>query len=443
MYKHILVALDGKPESEQALKQAVALAKITGASITGISVMEKLPAYAASVGEVEDAKNEFKKFFTGLQDGAVKVAEASGVSMKTTIKAGNAAQTIVHFAEENGVDLIVVGVDGQRGLGNTADKITENASCSVLVARVSLPSIRVKDAMTRNVITISPSTSLSQVVELMIEKELKSLLVLEGEKIVGIITGGDLLARTGMSLRLSLQRTLPADILSGQIRHLAEEGKTAKDIMTSPVITIGEDDHITQATTLMVEKNIKRLPVVDKLGKLTGILSRVDILALVASGGPSSELFPTAIGGAARTAGDVMFRDIPTVSPESSLSEVINKILSTPLRRVVVTDEERHILGIIVDRDLVKAMPHGKTGGLRNILSHFTHTPVEATNLNGEAGEVMSKDVYFVRPDTPLTEVIQTMIDKRIKRLVVGDEDRRLVGMVSRESILRVLAGNK
>jgi hypothetical protein len=55
----------------------------------------------------------------------------------------------------------------------------------------------------------------------------------------------------------------------------------------------------------------------------------------------------------------------------------------------------------------------------------------------------MSKDVFFVRPDTPLTEVIQTMIDKRIKRLVVGDEERRLVGMVSRESILRVLAGNK
>ena len=443
MYKHILVALDGKPESEQALKQAVALAKITGASLTGISVMEKLPAYAASVGEVEDAKNEFKKFFTRVQDNAVNLSEASGVSMKTIIRAGNAAQTIVRYAEENGVDLIVVGVDGQRDLGNTADKITENASCSVLVARVSLPSIRVKDAMTRNVISISPSTPLSQVVEMMIEKELKSLLVLEGEKIVGIITGGDLLARTGMGLRLSLQRTLPADMLSEQIRHLAEEGKTAKDIMTTPVITIGEDEHITQATALMVEKNIKRLPVLDKQGKLAGIISRLDVLALVASSGPSSEVFPAIAGSSARMAGDILFRDVPTVGPESSLNEVINKILSTPLRRVVVTDEERHILGIIVDRDLVKILPHGKVSGLQNILSHLSHKHVDVLNLRGEAGDVMSKDVFFVRPDTPLTEVIQTMVDKRIKRLVVGDEERRLVGMVSRESILRVMAGNK
>jgi len=442
MYKHILVALDGKPESEQALKQAVALAKITGASLTGMSVIEKLPAYAASVGEVEDAKNEFERFFTRIQDGAVNVAEASGVSMKTAIRAGNASQTIIHYAEENGVDLIVVGVDGQRGLGNTADKITENASCSVLVARVSLPSIRVKDAMTKNVISIRPSTSLSQVVELMIKKGLKALLVIEHEKILGIITGGDLLARTGMRLRLSLQRTLPADILFEQIRRLAEEGKTAKDIMTSPVITIEQDKHITQATALMVEKNIKRLPVLDKHGKLAGILSRVDVLALVASSGPSSELFPAVAGTAARTAGDIMLRDVPTVGPESSLNEVVNKILSTPLRRVVVTDEERHILGIIVDRDLIKTMPHGKTGGLRNILSYLSHTPVDVANLKGEAGDVMSKEVYFVQPDTPLAEVIQTMIDKRIKRLVVGDEERHLVGMISRESILRVMVGN-
>jgi len=442
MYKHILVALDGSLESEQALKQAIALAGLVGASLTGISVIEKLPAYAASVGEVQEMKDEFEGFFAGVQDNAAKAAKAGGVDLKTILRAGNAAHTIVHYAAENGVDLIVMGAIGRRGLGGTADKVTENAACSVLVARVSLPSIRVRDAMTSAVTAISPTTPLSQVVELLIEKGLKATPVVENGKIIGIITGGDLLARAGMGLRISLQRILPADLFSEQIRQLAEEGKTAKDIMTSPVVTIDDDEHVTRAAALMSEKNIKRLPVVNKQGELVGVISRLDILALVASGGPSSELFPAIAGATARTAGDIMFRNVPTVTLDANLNEVINKILTTPLRRVVVTDEGRHVLGIIVDTDLVKATPQRKAGWLPNILSRFSNVPTELVNFTENAGDVMTREVFAVQPDTPLTDVIRLMIDKQIKRLVVTDEDKRLVGMVSRESILRVLISN-
>ena len=442
MYKHILVALDGSLESDQALKQAVALARLAGASLTGISVIEKLPAFAASVGEVEEMKNEFEVFFAGVQDSALKAAKAGGLDMKTINRAGNAAHTIVHYAEENGVDLIVMGANGRRGLGGTADKVTENASCSVLVARVSLPSIRVRDAMTSEVTAISPTTPLSQVVELLIEKGLKATPVVENGKIIGIITGGDLLTRAGMGLRISLQRVLPANIFSEQIQHLAEEGKTAKDIMTSPVVTIGADEHVTKAAALMAEKNIKRLPVVNKQGELVGIISRLDILALIASGGSSSELFLAIAGASARTAGDIMFRNVPTVALDANLNEVINKILATPLRRVVVTDEGRHVLGIIVDTDLVKATPYKKAGWLPNILSRFSNAPTDLVNFTEKAVDVMSREVFAVQPDTPLTDVIRLMVDKQIKRLVVTDEEKRLAGMVSRESILRVMISN-
>lgn len=56
MFKHILIGFDGTPGSEQALKLGVALASMTGASLVALSVEEKLPAYAASVGEVEETK---------------------------------------------------------------------------------------------------------------------------------------------------------------------------------------------------------------------------------------------------------------------------------------------------------------------------------------------------------------------------------------------------
>lgn len=100
------------------------------------------------------------------------------------------------------------------------------------------------------------------------------------------------------------------------------------------------------------------------------------------------------------------------------------------------------MLGIIVDTDLVKAGPQAKGGGLQNILSRLLHVPVDPLSLEGTASDVMSKEVFSVGPDAPLTDVIQMMIEKRIKRLVVADEEKRLVGMVSRESILRVLAGH-
>lgn len=391
MYRHILVALDGEHGSQQALKQAIVLARLCSASLAAVSVVERLPAYAASVGEVEETRLAMEKFLAGVQASAVTVAQSAGVEMKTALRAGNAAQAITRYAEENDVDLIVIGADGRKGLGSVADKVTESAACSVLVARVDLPTLRVKDAMTSEVTVVAPGTPLSELVQLMVDRQLKATPVVEDGKIIGIITGGDLLARSGMGLRLSLQRALPAEEFSEQIRELASEGKTAKDVMASPVITIAEDERVMQAAALMTEKNVKRLPVVNKQGQLTGgIISRLDVLALVAASGPTSDLLPATTGAPARTAGDIMFRDVPTVGPEASLDEVINKILATPLRRVVVVNEDRHVLGIIVDTHLVKVGRQAKAGGLQSILSRLVRAPAESLSLQGTAGEVMS-----------------------------------------------------
>ena len=71
MFRHILVTLDGTPASEPALKQASALAKLTGATLTALSVIERLPAYAASLGEVEDVRVEAEAYFSRLHAAAV------------------------------------------------------------------------------------------------------------------------------------------------------------------------------------------------------------------------------------------------------------------------------------------------------------------------------------------------------------------------------------
>lgn len=441
MFKNILVAYDGSPDSEHALKQAVALARLTNASLTVLSVVEKLPVYAATLGEVDEAVRAAEAHFARLHASAAEQARASGVTLNTAVRAGEAAQVIVQFADEGGFDLIVVGASGRRGLGGTADKVADQAAASVLIARSGWSSLRVRDIMNTAVVTVSPTTSVAEVAELLIRRQLKAIPVVEDRRVVGMITGGDLLQRAGMGLRLSVQRRLPPEALADQWQQLAAQGKSARDIMTSPVITVHAETRVGEAARLMVDKHLKRLPVVDRQGNLVGIVSRLDVLAAaVSASGPSEE--PAALPtGQLRTAADVMFRDVPTVTPDAPLSEVISKLVATPLRRLVVIDELRRVLGIIVDADLLAQVSPRATGGaLRALIARLSHAGGEAPVLSGQAADVMIRQVYTVHADAPLDEVVTLMLEKRVKRLVVTDAEGHLLGMVDRQSVLRLIA---
>jgi len=440
MFKHILVALDGSPSSEQALKQALVLARLTSASLTALSVEEKLPAYAATVGEVQDAKQEIDAFFAKVHASAQVQARAAGVKLTTVIHAGHAARTIVHFAGEGGFDLIVLGAGGLHGLGSTADKVVEAAPCSVLTVRALPLSVRVSDVMSKQVATASPAAPLADVVELLLKRAIKAVPVVEGGRPIGIVTGGDLLRRANLGLRLSVQRKLPPDDLAEQLHQLEEKHLTAQDIMTKPVVTIRSDARVSDAVRLMNEKHLKRLPVVDDRGILVGIISRTDVLAAYVAEPVSEEEIGTTGIQEARTVSDVMFRDVPTVDPEATLDEVLAKIVATPLRRVVVIDESQRVLGIIVDADLLlKIGVHERASLFRALLQRLSLVSAEPVKTAERAADLMSTETFAVSEDTALAEVLRIMLEKHVKRLVVTDAENHLLGMVDRRSLLQVI----
>ncbi len=441
MYRRILVALDGTPTAEQALKQAVALARLTGAALTALSVEEKLPAYAASVGEVQEAKQEMDAFFARVQVAAVAEALAAGVALQTVVRAGRAAPTIVAFALEGDFDLVVVGAGEGRGLGGTADRVADSAGCSVLIARPAFLRMRVQEIMNRDVATVHPDTPLTEVVELLIRRRVKAVPVLDADRVVGIITGGDLLQRAGMGLRLSLQRSLPPAELADQMQELAAQHKTAADVMSAPVVTAREEAKVTEAVQLMTRKRLKRLPVVNAEGRLVGIVSRLDVLAAAASAVASTDALPALLPGAGPAARDVMFRDVPTVGPDAGLGEVVDRVLATPLRRVVVVDDAHRVLGIIADADLLERVrAAGAPRTLTALLGRLARGSQEALALNGRAADAMERQVYAVVEDAPLVEVIRLMLDQRVKRVVVTDAQGRLAGMIDRASLLDVVS---
>ena len=139
-FTKILVGYDGSPGAKKALGAACELAHSTGAEIWALAVLEHLPKYAASVGEVEEATRQGRAYLQEVLDGGRETARALGIELRVDQAAGQPALAIVRYADEGGFDLIVMGHSGHSGLwgtflGTTADKAMRHAHCTVMVVR--------------------------------------------------------------------------------------------------------------------------------------------------------------------------------------------------------------------------------------------------------------------------------------------------------------------
>jgi len=275
-----------------------------------------------------------------------------------------------------------------------------------------------------------------------LQRRVKAVPVVDGDRLVGIITGGDLLRRAGMPLRLDIQRLLPPRPLGECIRVLERGGLAARDVMSSPVATINIRMLVRDAVKRMASAACKRLPVVDDLGNLVGIVSRVDVLRSVGAATAHPSNFPAPRPGGQGTARDVMFTEVPTVGPDAPLPEVLDKLLASPFRRVVVVDAKGKVAGIILDRDMVEhCARQNKPGLLQALIAALSGKHGMRERFVGTARNAMQPDVLTVRPDTALEQVVRVLVEKRVKRLVVADDEGHFCGMVDRNAILRGLAG--
>ncbi len=138
-FESILVAIDGSDASDRAFAKALELAEVTDAQLTALAIEGPLPAYAATVGEVEEVKREKDLFFNALALRAREQAEQAGIELAIELRAGHAAEVISDFASAGGFDLVVLGHRGHflrdHLLGSTADRVAEHAPCPVMIVR--------------------------------------------------------------------------------------------------------------------------------------------------------------------------------------------------------------------------------------------------------------------------------------------------------------------
>lgn len=140
--------------------------------------------------------------------------------------------------------------------------------------------IFVRDVMTKNVIKVIEDADINEVATLLSENRISGLPVVDSEdRVIGMITEADVLAMAGMKRGHAFKDIVRH--LLGEPLSSPKQSKRLRDVMTSPAITTGPDADIREIALTLDEKRIKRLPVVDEQGKLTGVISRADIVRAI------------------------------------------------------------------------------------------------------------------------------------------------------------------
>lgn len=304
----------------------------------------------------------------------------------------------------------------------------------------------VRDVMTCNPESVTADTPLSDAARLLLSSIFTGLPVVdEQNRPIGVITQGDLIIKGGMPMRLGLLAESDQNRLESVLNRLIS--RKAAEIMTTPAVMIAEDRPLTEAVELMLAKDVKRLPVVDESGGLTGMLSRLDIFCTVMREAPDWNAFKAKQIEVAhlKRVGDILRRDVHTVLPETALNEVIRFIDDTDIQRVAVVDVEGILLGLISDRDLLRYFKLEQEG-VWHLLAKIKHPFEQDACRLGDlqqclsetnAGAVMTTELITAREEMLIEEAIALMIEKGLKRLPVVDDDGRFKGMISRDSLLR------
>ena len=140
MFEKILIGYDGSPGADRSLEAVRDLVKGGSGEVWLVAVLEHLPKYAASVGEIEEANAQGREYLRTVLSQGQERALRLGLEVQVDQVAGQPAQALVKYAREHTFDLIVLGHSGHSGiwgtfLGTTADKTMRHAHCSVLVVR--------------------------------------------------------------------------------------------------------------------------------------------------------------------------------------------------------------------------------------------------------------------------------------------------------------------
>ncbi|MDQ4045572.1 MAG: CBS domain-containing protein [Chloroflexota bacterium] len=154
--------------------------------------------------------------------------------------------------------------------------------------RTSLdPEPIVREIMRTNVPTVAPEDTVPVVANMMVQSGINGVPVIENGRMIGIITDSDIIAREADVDAPMPVVFLDAYFMADAGRSFEEEARralavNARQLMTSPVVSIRETATLSHIATLMVDEGVNPVPVLDAHDNLVGIVSRADLVRVIA-----------------------------------------------------------------------------------------------------------------------------------------------------------------
>lgn len=251
----------------------------------------------------------------------------------------------------------------------------------------------ISSVMTSKVWQVSGEETVEATLALMQYKAVSSVLVTDGDRILGIITERDVV------------RALHE---GGEIKQ-----KACTELMQSPVISVTDSTLCIDAYHLMAGRGIRHLAVVDAAGHIVGVASEGDLMRDF-----GIEYFMTF-----KDIGGVMSTSVCRLPETASVGDAVAQMIDRRQSCVVVVDAGGAPAGVLTERDVVR-------------LCSQRDAPERLT-----LAETMCSPVRTVRPDGLLHEAVALMAKSRIRRLVVVDAQGIVCGLLTHHDIVLGLEG--
>ncbi|MFH1897018.1 MAG: CBS domain-containing protein [Candidatus Desantisbacteria bacterium] len=249
------------------------------------------------------------------------------------------------------------------------------------------------EVLTRNVVSVSPATLTSDVVSIMREKKISCVLVMDGKKPVGIFTERNLV-------------------------HLLHQGgeigdRNIEELMSTPVLTMGNNTNIYEAHDFLEKHGLRHLVIVEPDGRVAGVVTQTDIIDNL-----ETEYFLER-----KSLSKIMSRNVVTLRKEQLVQDAID-IMAKVLVSCVLIEDNNIPVGILTERDITRLFHENKNIGSLKI------------------EEVMSQPVQTISQSISLYEITISMTQKKIRRLVVVDDNGCTAGIITQHDIVKELEWN-
>ncbi len=267
---------------------------------------------------------------------------------------------------------------------------------------------KVRDYMSRNVVFVRPTDTLGKARNLMLEKRIRRLVVVDGGKVVGIITAFDIakaLSRRGAPWRWR-----------------NPENSLVERFMTTNPVTVEPESSVFTAAELMHDHKVGGLPVV-KNGSLEGIISETDV----------TKFYAENLHGKFRVR-ELMDKDYVTVPPNTNLKRVAKLLTKDRKGRILVVDSSGKLLGIVTEGDLALWEP--------SLARKYVLIPSRTGRISKDVraktvDQIMRRVDVTLSTEDDASKAARMLLEWELNAFPVIGNSGDIVGVIDKKSIVR------